>query len=176
MGFKCPSCHKDFCVNRMAFYKHIKRCSNGEADAIVTATITGDTTKITKQIKKKRFKLNKSKFSKDSFEKTELLTYENHNSNNSFLDCKNSKEVLKWCEDNDYVYLGICKAPYPHRNLTDRKIKEEYCYAFVVADKETEEVSWIHISYRQIVNFNDIEDDKKIDWLIANDIDTGGWY
>ncbi len=174
MGFKCPSCHKDFGIDRMAFYQHVKKCNDGEADAIITATITGDTTKLKKQMKKKSF--NKSQFAKDSFERTELLTYENHNGNNGFLDCKSSKEVLKWCDDHGYVYLGICKAPYPHRNLSDKKVKEEYCYAFVVADKETEDVSWIHISYRQLVNFNDIEDDKKIDWLIANDIETGGWY
>ena len=68
MGFRCPSCHKDFGTDRMAFYQHVKKCNDGEADAIITATITGDTTKLKKQMKKKSF--NKSQFAKDSFERT----------------------------------------------------------------------------------------------------------
>lgn len=35
MGFKCPTCKKDFGIDKNAFREHIENCGNGEAKSIV---------------------------------------------------------------------------------------------------------------------------------------------
>ncbi len=35
MGFKCPTCKKDFGIDKNAFLKHIENCGNGEAKCIL---------------------------------------------------------------------------------------------------------------------------------------------
>lgn len=116
-------------------------------------------------------KLIKERLKPNSYSYRELLDYNNHNGDNSIILCNNSNEVIKWLRDNNYNILGICLAPYPHRNMNS-EVYNEYCYALVLEDKDNENLSWVHISYIELPKFNDINDDDKIDWLIANNIIT----
>lgn len=69
------------------------------------------------------------------------LTYENHESNNSILDCKTASEFLNFIEDNGLIYLGVTDQ-YDYR-------KREGELALVMKDWN-DNVFWIHINEDQL--------------------------
>ena len=83
------------------------------------------------------------------------LAYENHESDNSILDCKTATEFLRYLDGNDLIYLGVTDK-YNYRN-------RDHQVALVLKDKN-DNVFWIHI-----------DEDQLLYWLYSDFPNEYGW-
>lgn len=87
------------------------------------------------------------------------LTYENHESDNSILDCKTATEFLRYLDGNDLIYLGVTDK-YNYKN-------RDHQIALVLKD-EDDNVFWIHIDEDQLRVWLYREFNDEYAWKEAN--------
>ena len=84
------------------------------------------------------------------------LSYENHEDDNSILDCFTVSELIDYLNAKDYIYLGVT-------NQFDYRRDVRLDYAIVLKDKD-DNIHWIHMfsDYLRVWMWRELEKDMHV--------------